>query len=424
MVLALDWRLSDQGYAWAAGVLARAPEDAGRPDHPRAGRRGRHPLGVRTAAVGPADRGPRPDLPHPQRALLAGRPRDAQERGGTRRPSASDELPEPVLRRRRDDPPVPLRPRPGRHRRGDRLARGSWAGPRRGSTNWSGRRSNSAATPTGSPSTSTSPSASPASLRCRPARRGPRRRSLVPGTAAYWRFDGHADGSAVSGTVRDLSGRGNDLTVVSVGGGTLGWSSDHHPDQPGHGSLEFQGFKSPLKGAYLRTVDGAPLNSATFKARLHHRGVLPSSRRLGRLAQRLVGPGQPDRHGRRRGQVRRRPGRTARHPLPLRRPGTAVGDASAEPAGHRHQLGRRRRRWRPGGTSRSSTTAGTPRCTSRAARSSATRRPRPSASPPSGCRGCSAATSTPAQIDQILHGRLGDVRIVERALPVTSFMNH
>ncbi|MEU8972263.1 LamG-like jellyroll fold domain-containing protein [Streptomyces monashensis] len=92
----------------------------------------------------------------------------------------------------------------------------------------------------------------------RPAR--PASAMLVPGTAAYWRFE-----SAVSGTVRDLSGRGNDLTVVPVGGGTLGWSADHHPDQPGHGSLEFQGYKSPLKGAYLRTVDGAPLNSATFE---------------------------------------------------------------------------------------------------------------------------------------------------------------
>jgi hypothetical protein len=28
------------------------------------------------------------------------------------------------------------------------------------------------------------------------------------------------------------------------------------------------------------------------------------------------------------------------------------------------------------------------------------------------------------KIDQILHGRLGDVRIVSRALPVTSFMTH
>ena len=82
---------------------------------------------------------------------------------------------------------------------------------------------------------------------------------LIRGTAAYWRFD-----APVSGTVRDLSGRGNDLTVVSVGGGTLGWSDDHHPDQPGHGSLEFTGYKSPLRGAYLRTVDGAPLASATF----------------------------------------------------------------------------------------------------------------------------------------------------------------
>ncbi|MGK3940296.1 LamG-like jellyroll fold domain-containing protein [Streptomyces caeruleatus] len=88
----------------------------------------------------------------------------------------------------------------------------------------------------------------------------PASRMLIPGTAAYWRFD-----SAVSGTVRDLSGRGNDLTVVSVGGGTLGWSADHHPDQPGHGSLEFQGHKSPLTGAYLQTVDKAPLNSAQFR---------------------------------------------------------------------------------------------------------------------------------------------------------------
>ncbi|MEU1416405.1 LamG-like jellyroll fold domain-containing protein [Streptomyces sp. NPDC005731] len=96
----------------------------------------------------------------------------------------------------------------------------------------------------------------------RPAR--PTSEMLVRGTVAYWRFDGHADGAAVDGTVRDLSGRGNDLTVVKVQDGALNWSSDHHPDQPGHGSLRFQGYKSPLRGAYLRTVDSAPLNSATF----------------------------------------------------------------------------------------------------------------------------------------------------------------
>ncbi|MFD7433702.1 LamG-like jellyroll fold domain-containing protein [Streptomyces sp. NPDC059861] len=96
----------------------------------------------------------------------------------------------------------------------------------------------------------------------RPAR--PAAAMLVRGTVAYWRFDGHDEGAAVAGTVRDLSGRGNDLTVVRVGDGALTWSAGHHPDQPGHGSLRFHGDKSPLRGAYLRTVDGAPLNSATF----------------------------------------------------------------------------------------------------------------------------------------------------------------
>ncbi|MFJ4466234.1 LamG-like jellyroll fold domain-containing protein [Streptomyces sp. NPDC089424] len=96
----------------------------------------------------------------------------------------------------------------------------------------------------------------------RPAR--PAAAMLVPGTVAYWRFDGHAEGAPVTGTVRDLSGRGNDLTVVRVGDGALTWSAGHHPDQPGHGSLRFHGDKSPLRGAYLRTVDGAPLNAATF----------------------------------------------------------------------------------------------------------------------------------------------------------------
>ncbi|MDN0198529.1 LamG-like jellyroll fold domain-containing protein [Streptomyces sp. S.PNR 29] len=91
----------------------------------------------------------------------------------------------------------------------------------------------------------------------RPAR--PASQLLVPGTVAYWRFE-----EPVHGTVRDLSGRGNDLALVTVGGGRLGWSADHHPDQPGHGSLEFQGYKSPLRGAYLRTVDGAPLNAERF----------------------------------------------------------------------------------------------------------------------------------------------------------------
>jgi len=102
----------------------------------------------------------------------------------------------------------------------------------------------------------------------RPAR--PAAKELVRGTQAYWRFDGQgADGTplAVGTQVKDLSGNGNDLTVVAVPGtasDALTWSADHHPDQPGHASLKFVGGRNPVHGAYLTTDDKAPLNSATF----------------------------------------------------------------------------------------------------------------------------------------------------------------
>ena len=106
----------------------------------------------------------------------------------------------------------------------------------------------------------------------RPAR--PARQVIIPGTLAYWRFDqGGADGTPVTSVtsgaiVRDLSGHGNDLTtLVTVPGGAtipLTWSSDHHPDQPGHASLYFSGDDNPLSGAYLTTGSKAPLNSETF----------------------------------------------------------------------------------------------------------------------------------------------------------------
>ncbi|MEJ3744656.1 LamG-like jellyroll fold domain-containing protein [Actinomycetes bacterium KLBMP 9797] len=94
---------------------------------------------------------------------------------------------------------------------------------------------------------------------------------LTRGTVAYWRFDqGRPDGTAVPEGVRveDLSGRGNHLTGVAIGAGpadALRWSAEHHPDQPAHASLFFDGGKQPARGAYLRTVDGAPLNAATFQ---------------------------------------------------------------------------------------------------------------------------------------------------------------
>jgi Concanavalin A-like lectin/glucanases superfamily len=99
----------------------------------------------------------------------------------------------------------------------------------------------------------------------RPAR--PAGAVMPTGTVAYWRFDGGADGARLtSGTrVADLSGHGNDLIVANRPGSNpnaLTWSSDHHPDQPAHGSLSLQGARK--SGDYLRTVDGAPLNAATF----------------------------------------------------------------------------------------------------------------------------------------------------------------
>ncbi|MGW4914331.1 LamG-like jellyroll fold domain-containing protein [Streptomyces sp. NPDC004270] len=102
----------------------------------------------------------------------------------------------------------------------------------------------------------------------RPAR--PAARELVKGTLAYWRFDGQgAPGTALTAgqTVPDLSGKGNDLTVVTLPGtaaSALTWSDDHHPDQPAHASLTFAGGRNPLHGSYLTTGAKAPLNAETF----------------------------------------------------------------------------------------------------------------------------------------------------------------
>ncbi|MFE8946084.1 LamG-like jellyroll fold domain-containing protein [Streptomyces sp. NPDC007856] len=248
----------------------------------------------------------------------------------------------------------------------------------------------------------------------RPAR--PVSRMLIPGTVAYWRFE-----SPVTGTVRDLSGRGNDLTVVSVGGGTLGWSADHHPDQPGHGSLEFQGYKSPLKGAYLRTVDSAPLNSATFEngytieafywlpadwdtSHNAWSGLVSRTGRNGSVGTVTDDPDEPLATL----SLSDGPGpQWAVHPLNQRQLATNWGDETA-----------RETWWHLAVVNDGQHTImyvqGCP----------VARNPHAPAIgiASSGRPWLLGGYEYADRIDQILHGRLGDVRIVSRALPVTSFM--
>ncbi|MEV6944827.1 LamG-like jellyroll fold domain-containing protein [Streptomyces sp. NPDC051172] len=255
----------------------------------------------------------------------------------------------------------------------------------------------------------------------RPAR--PASKVVIPGTVAYWRFDGHGGGTAVGGTVRDLSGRGNDLTLVTVGGGALNWSSDHHPDQPGHGSLEFQGYKSPLRGAYLKTVDGAPLNSATFKDGYTIEAFY-----------RLPADWDPD-HNAWSGIVSRTgtggaAGKTADDPdeplatlslsndrepqwamRPLNQQGIATNWGQETPLETWWHLAVVN-----DGKHTTLYVEGCP----------VVRNPKaPSIGITSvGLPWLLGGYEYAGKIDQILHGRLGDVRIVARALPVTSFMNH
>ncbi|MEU8262718.1 LamG-like jellyroll fold domain-containing protein [Micromonospora sp. NPDC048999] len=104
--------------------------------------------------------------------------------------------------------------------------------------------------------------------------RGPRPISqlVVPGTVAYWRFDQVGpDGTPVpeGAQIADLSGRGNHLTRVTLPGSdqtAMRSSGEHHPDQPAHASLFLDGRKKPARGAYLQTVDKAPLNAMTFRS--------------------------------------------------------------------------------------------------------------------------------------------------------------
>lgn len=100
----------------------------------------------------------------------------------------------------------------------------------------------------------------PASLRARPTRPArPATALLISGTEAYWRFDG--SGPLTRGArIDDQSGRGNHLEVVGDGSATLSRVAERHPLQPAGSSLRFAG--SGKTGGYLLSIDGAPLNTA------------------------------------------------------------------------------------------------------------------------------------------------------------------
>ncbi len=86
-------------------------------------------------------------------------------------------------------------------------------------------------------------------------------------TVAYWRFDAAGQSVADGAVVRDLTGKGNDLTVRRLANSTestLTLSPDHHAGAPAHASLRFDGGRNPDHGAILATGSPAPVNSMTF----------------------------------------------------------------------------------------------------------------------------------------------------------------
>src|ERR1700731_3738445 len=61
-------------------------------------------------------------------------------------------------------------------------------------------------------------------VKTRPPR--PAKNEVVPGTLAYWRFDAGGAAVAPGQVIKDLSGRGNDLTYQPVGAPILGGNLD------------------------------------------------------------------------------------------------------------------------------------------------------------------------------------------------------
>ena len=85
----------------------------------------------------------------------------------------------------------------------------------------------------------------------------------VAGTVGLWGWlDPADDGQVLTGGLPDLTRRGNDLAIAGRPGSrpdALVVSAEHHRDSPSKASLRFQGGKAV--GDYLATAAGAPLNT-------------------------------------------------------------------------------------------------------------------------------------------------------------------
>jgi hypothetical protein len=87
-------------------------------------------------------------------------------------------------------------------------------------------------------------------------------------TVAYWRFDTVGQSVADGAVVRDQTGNGNDLMISRLPGSgpaVLTLSADHHAGAPAQASLRFDGGIGPDRGALLRTGPGAAVNGMTFR---------------------------------------------------------------------------------------------------------------------------------------------------------------
>ncbi len=95
----------------------------------------------------------------------------------------------------------------------------------------------------------------------------PARTLIGRDTVAYWRFDTPGQATTDGATVPDQTGNGNDLRVrrlAASGPDVLALSADHHSGQPAHASLRFDGGL-PDRGAILHTAAGAEINSLRFE---------------------------------------------------------------------------------------------------------------------------------------------------------------